>query len=70
MEAFEFKTKIKDGIIQIPKKYTKKIGNTVKVIILSDHKSKFSDIVDTLLEHPVKVEDFKPFSRDEIYERS
>ena len=69
MEAFEFKTKIKNGIIQ-SKKYSKKIGDTVKVIILSDHTNKISDIVDDLLGHPVKVENFKPFSRDEIYERA
>ena len=69
MEAIEFKTKIKDGIIQIPKKYTRKVGNTVKVIILSDQVAKHSDIVEKLLEHPVKVPDFKPLSRDDIYER-
>ncbi len=69
MEAFEFKTKIKDGIIQIPRKYSRKVGSTVKVIILSDLKPKHSDMIDELLEHPVKIADFKPLSRDAIYER-
>ncbi len=69
MEAFEFKTKIRNGVIQIPQKYTQKIGKTVKVIIFSDHKSKHYDIVDELLKHSVKVDNFKPLSRDEIYER-
>ena len=69
MEAFEFKAKIKNGVIQIPKKYTQKISNSVKVIIFSDHKPKDNDIVDELLKHPVKVNGFKPLSRDEIYER-
>ena len=69
MEAFEFKTKIKNGIIQIPQKYTQKIGKTVKVIIFSDHKPKHYDIVDELLKHSIKVVNFKPLSRDEIYER-
>ena len=69
MEAFEFKTKIKNGIIQVPQKYTRKVGSTVKVIILSDQKPKHSDIVEELLKNPVKVPDFKPLSRDDIYER-
>jgi len=69
MEAFEFKTKIKNGIIQIPKKFTQKESSAVRVIILTDHKSKHVDMVDELLKHPVKVIGFTPFSRDEIYER-
>ena len=69
MEAFEFKAQIKNGVIHIPKKYTQKIGNSVKVIIFSDHNSKHNDIVDELLKHPVKVDGFKPLLRDEIYER-
>ena len=69
MEAYEFKTKIKNGLIQVPKKYTKKVGNTVKVIILSDQNDKQNDIVDELLKNPVEINNFMPFSRDEIYER-
>lgn len=69
MEAIEFKTKIRNGTIQIPKKYTQKVGKTVKVIILSDHKPKHFDMIDKLLGNPVKIADFKPFSRDEIYDR-
>ena len=69
MEAYEFKTKIKNGLIQVPKKYTQKVGNTVKVIILSDQKDRQNDIVDELLKNPVEINNFMPFSRDEIYER-
>ena len=36
MEAIEFKSKIKNGIIRIPEKYKQKTGNTVKVIIISE----------------------------------
>jgi hypothetical protein len=70
MEAIEFKTKIKDGAIQIPEKYRQKTGNTVKVIIISDQVSKRFDIIDELLANPIdmKAKDFLPFSRDEIYE--
>ncbi len=70
MEAIEFKTRIKNGIIQIPRKYSQKVGNTVKVIILTEHKSKHVDMIDELLKQPVKIPDFKPFSRADIYDRS
>ena len=69
MEAIEFKSKIKNGIIQIPEKYKQKIGNTVKVIIITEKKAKQSDIIDKLLANPIKSKDFSPFSREEIYER-
>ena len=69
MEAIEFKTKIKNGTIQIPKKYKQKTGNTVKVIIINEPKAKQNDIIDKLLTNPIKLKDFSPFLREEIYER-
>ena len=69
MEAIEFKTKIKNGNIRIPEKYRHKIGNTVKVIVITDKKAKQADIIDELLANPIKSKDFSPFSREEIYEK-
>ncbi len=69
MEAIEFKSKIKNGIIRIPEKYKQKTGNTVKVIIISEKITRQSDIIDKLLENPIKSKYFLPFSREEIYER-
>jgi len=69
MEVIEFKSKIKNGIIQIPKKYKQKIGNTVKVIVITEKKAKQADIIDKLLANPIKLKDFSPFLREEIYER-
>jgi hypothetical protein len=69
MEAIEFKSKIKNGIIQIPEKYKKKIGNNVKVIVITEKKVKQTDIIDKLLANPMKSKDFSPFSREEIYEK-
>ncbi len=69
MEAIEFKSKIKNGIIKIPEKYKQKIGNTVKVIVITEKKVKQTDIIDKLLANPIKSKDFSPFSREEIYER-
>ncbi|MBT7713017.1 MAG: hypothetical protein HN745_14945 [Deltaproteobacteria bacterium] len=69
MEAIEFKARIRDGVIRIPQKYRQKTGNTVKVILISEQGAKHSDIIDKLLEDPLKSEDFSPFLREEIYER-
>ena len=69
MEAIEFKTKIKNGTIRIPDKYKQKNGNTVKVIIISEKSHKESDMIDELLSNPIKINDFSPLSRDEIYDK-
>ena len=55
MEAIEFKTKVKDNVIHIPRKYTRKIGSSVKVIILSDPSENETDIVDELLLNPIRM---------------
>ncbi len=69
MEAIEFKTKIKNGLIRIPDKFRQKNGDTVKVIILSEQKVRQTDIIDKLLLTPVKSKQFSPLAREEIYER-
>ncbi|WDN88234.1 hypothetical protein BuS5_01202 [Desulfosarcina sp. BuS5] len=38
MEIIEFKSKIKNGIIRIPEKYKQKMGNTAKVIVITEKK--------------------------------
>jgi hypothetical protein len=69
MEAIEFKTKIKNGTIRIPKKYKQKTGTNVKVIIISEQGTMQHDIIDKLLANPIKLKDFSPYLREEIYER-
>ncbi len=69
MEAIEFKSKIKNGIIRIPEKYKQKTGNTVKVIIISEKVTRQTDIIDKLLANPIKSKNFSPFLRKETYER-
>ncbi|EMS79438.1 hypothetical protein [Desulfotignum phosphitoxidans] len=69
MEAIEFKTKIKNGLIRIPDKFRQKNGDTVKVIILSEQKVRQTDIIDKLLLTPVKSKQFSPLLREEIYDR-
>ncbi|MEJ7576865.1 MAG: hypothetical protein WKF74_07660 [Pyrinomonadaceae bacterium] len=70
MYAFEFQAKPKDGRIEIPAEYQDKIAGTVRVIVLSAEKSAAtSDMIDRLLEHPIEIESFTPFAREEVYER-
>ncbi|MCK5507082.1 MAG: hypothetical protein KAI50_00990 [Desulfobacterales bacterium] len=71
MYAVEFRTKIIDGIIEVPEKYRKKIKYLVKVILLTeDTFDTASDIIEELLESPLKLPDFRPFKREEIYDRT
>jgi len=70
MHAIEFKAKVINGIIEIPKIYVKKPKYNVKVILLTeDTVDTAHDIIDELLESPVKLPDFRPFKREEIYDR-
>jgi hypothetical protein len=70
MHAFEFQANPKDGRIEIPAEYQDKIAGTVRVIVLSSERPVATiDLIDRLLEHPVDLETFAPFTREEIYER-
>ena len=68
MEAIEFKTKIKNGLIRIPDKKKKKTSGYVKVIVLSEQKAPEADFIDDLLSKPVQLKDFSPMTREEVYE--
>ncbi len=69
MEVIEFKARIKDGNIRIPEKYKTKTADSVKVIIISEKIIRETDIIDDLLANPIKIHNFSPFSRKEIYDR-
>ena len=67
MSIIEFKTTIKDGVIEIPQKYQGKIKDRVRVILLPEEKkSARRNLIDRLLEHPVRSRNFVPLSRDDI----
>ncbi len=71
MFAVEFRTRIADGIIQVPEKYRRKLKFNVKVILLAeDAFDSTSDIIEELLESPLKVPDFRPYKREEIYDQT
>ena len=70
MYAVEFQAKIKDGTIEIPEAYRHWFKEHVRVILLAEEGSTTVNLIDQLLQHPLKVAGFKPFARDEMYERS
>jgi len=71
MYAIEFSTRIKNGVIEIPEKFRRKLKDNVKVILLTEYMpDTSSDIIEELLESPLKITDFKPYKREEIYRNS
>ena len=70
METIQFKTKVKNGVIEIPAKYKGKVKDNVRVIVITDEKKKGkSDIIDELMAHPLKIKGFKPLTREEAHAR-
>ena len=70
MYAIEFQTRIEEGVIQIPLQYRNELEQVVRVIILADMRKKTANLIDQLLESPLKVKGFQPLSREEIYTRA
>jgi hypothetical protein len=70
MEIIEFRTTIKNGIIEIPPEYQEKVKKHVRVILVPEEKkSHRRNLIDRLLEKPVQVKEFHPLSREELYDR-
>lgn len=73
MEAIEFRAIVEDGIIRVPAEYRSRLTKPVRVIVLADEDTeqkpmKQKPIIDHLLEHPRRVEGFRPLARKNIYE--
>jgi len=70
METVQFKTKIKNGVIEVPKKYQGKFKDSVRVILVAESsKSKAAVYLDELMAHPLKVKGFRPLTREEAHAR-
>lgn len=68
MYTIEFKTKIKNGTIEIPEKFGEKLTDNVKVTLLAETAADIqSDAMEELLKYPLIIENFKPYKREEIY---
>jgi hypothetical protein len=70
MYAVEFQAQIKNGTIEIPEVYRSRLKERVRVILLAEEESTTENLIDQLLQHPIKLAEFKPLAREEIYERS
>ncbi len=70
MNAIEFQATVKDGIIKVPRKYLRDLSTRVRVILLAEESPKSTvNFIDHLLAHPVRVQDFSPLKREQIYAR-
>ena len=70
MVTIQFKTKIKNGVIQIPKKYRGKFNDSVRVILRVEGKKNAPiNYLDKLMANPVKVKNFHHLTREQIYAR-
>ncbi len=70
METVQFKTRIKNGFIEVPKKYQGKFTDNVRVILVAENsKVKAAGYLDELMAHPLKVKGFHPLTREEAHAR-
>lgn len=76
MYAVEFRAKIKDGVIELPKRLKGTISDTVKVILLKEDvaaapskSADRQDMIARLMASPLEIRGFHPLKRDEIYAR-
>jgi len=70
MFTVQFETKVKNGVIQIPKKYQGKFSDHVRVILkVEAKKDAANNYLDYLMANPVKVKNSKHLTREQIYVR-
>lgn len=69
MSVIEFQTYIDHGTITVPSQYLDQIKGRARIIILTDDADDDGDMIEYLLEHPYQIQDFKPLTREEMYER-
>lgn len=71
MYAVEFQANVVDGKIVVPDQYKSSIQGTVKVILLSQEivsQSQPSNMIEKLINNPIKLQSFEPLRREEIYD--
>lgn len=75
MYTIEFQTKIENGTIRIPEEHTvhlrkQGIGQAVRVILYVSGEEFDVDYVEHLMSNPIRLDDFVPLRRSEIYDRA
>ncbi len=71
LRAVEFQTFVKNGMIEVPREYRKRLSQRVRVIVLAeeDRTAQSATLIDDLLLNPIKIEGFTPLTRDEAHAR-
>jgi hypothetical protein len=75
MYTIEFQTKIENGTIRIPEEHTVRlrehgVGEAVRVILYVPGQEFDVDYVERLMSNPIRLDDFVPLRRSEIYDRA
>jgi hypothetical protein len=61
---------IKNGVIEIPRRYLRNLSNRVRVILLIEQTPETTaNFIDQLIAQSVRVQGFRPLTREEIYAR-
>lgn len=71
LNAVEFKAKIKQGIIEIPKEYQQDLreDSEVQVIVIKQNKKiSITGIIAQLTQNPVAVKGIRQLNREEIHQ--
>jgi hypothetical protein len=75
MYAIEFRTRIENGTIRIPEEYGDRLreqgaDESVRVVVYLPGQSSDVDYVERLMSNPIRLDDFVPLRRSEIYDRT
>lgn len=70
MSQIEFETMVDKGAITVPSEYRSRVHGRVRVIIITDEAEDDIDMIEYLMQHPLKATDATPLTRDEIYDRA
>lgn len=71
LRAVEFQTFVKNGMIEVPREYRKRLSQRVRVTVLAeeDRTAQSATLIDDLLLNPIKIEGFTPLTQDEAHAR-
>jgi hypothetical protein len=73
MSTIEFQADVKNGIIEIPELHKTEFmaQEHVRVIVIkqTQQQTQNSNLLQYLLDYPLKIDSFTPLQRDEIYDR-
>lgn len=69
MFSVEFKARIKNGSIEIPRKYRRNLTKRVRVILVTEREKNSAGFIDQLLARPARVQGFRPLTREQAHAR-